>query len=159
MEENDDEEKIDPRLLQYPETVQFTGVSESSLKSTHVTSLAVVVAGVLIAINDFPAGLLLLVVFLLIVFGFEAWMMKKSVKRLRITLYLREDPVQAVEGSYRIGEVATGAIDTNMEEPNELGFRPAPKRRQLVWTFDSKQDAEVVATRLLEYLPREKAQN
>lgn len=159
MEEDDDDEKIDPRLLQYPETVQFTGVSETSLKSTHVTSLAVVVAGVLIAINDFPAGLLLLVVFLLIVFGFEAWMMKKSVKRLRITLYLREDPVQAVEGSYRIGEVATGAIDTNMEEPNELGFRPAPKRRQLVWTFDSKHDAEVVAKRLLEYLPREKAQN
>ncbi|MGI0080351.1 MAG: hypothetical protein ACRECH_12085 [Nitrososphaerales archaeon] len=160
MEEDDeDAEKIDPRLLQYPETVQFTGASVASLKSTHVISLAVVIAGLLIAINTYPAGLLLLVVFLAIVFGFEFWMMKKSVKVLRITLYLREDPVQAADGSYRIGEIETGAIDVDMEKSNELGFRPAPKHRQLVWTFDSEHDAEVTAKRLLEYLPRDKAQD
>ena len=145
--------------MQYPETVQFTGVTESSLKSVHVTSFAVVVAGVLIAINDYPAGLLLLILFLAIIFGFELWMMRRSVKIIRITLYLRRTPVQAAEGSYRIGEIAAGAIDMNMDSANELGFRPAPKHRLLVWTFDSNHDAEIVAKRLLEYLPRENARN
>lgn len=125
----------------------------------HVISFAVMVAGVLIAVNDYPAGLLLLIIFLVIVFGFELWMMRRSVKVLRITLYLRHSPVQAAEGSYRIGEIATGVIDTNMDRPNELGFRPAPKHRLLVWTFDSNHDAEIVAKRLLEYLPRDNARN
>ena len=157
--DDDEPSKIDPHLLQYPETVQFTGVVETSLKSTHITSLAVIAAGILIAFNDYPAGLLLLIAFLVIVLGFELWMMRKSVKSIRITLYLRENPVQALEGSYRVGEIATGAIDTQMDYPNEIGFRPAPKRRLLIWTFDSKQDAEIVAKRLLEYLPRDDHEN
>jgi hypothetical protein len=159
LKEDDVPEKVDPHLLEYPESVQFTGVSETSLKSVHVISVFFLAAGFLIALNTYPAGILLLLVFLLIVLGFEFWMGKKSIKTLRITLYLREDPVQAVEGKFRIGEIATGAIDTRMENPNELGFRPSPKHRQRVWTFDSKNDAEIVAKRLLEYLPRDNVQS
>ncbi len=154
-EGNEETGKIDSHLLQYPETVEFSGVVQSSLKTVHISSLAVIAAGILIAINDYPAGLLLLVVFLLIVLAFELWMIKKSVKKLRITLYLRENPVQAFEGRYQVGEIATGTIETQMDNPNELGFRAAPKRRLLTWTFDSRREAETVAKRLLEYLPKE----
>jgi hypothetical protein len=145
--------KIDPHFMEFPETVQFTGVVETSLKVVHITSLAIIVAGILIAIRDYPAGLILLMAFLAIVLGFEYWMMKKSLKKLRITLLLREDPVQALQGSYHVGAIVTGAIDNHMDNPNELGFRPAPNRRLLIWAFDSKADAEITAKRLLEYLP------
>jgi hypothetical protein len=40
-----------------------------------------------------------------------------------------------------------------MENPNELGYRAAPNRDLLVWTFDTREDAKIVAKRLLEYLP------
>ena len=42
-----------------------------------------------------------------------------------------------------------------MDNPNELGFRPSPKRNLLVWEFQSEDDARIVAKRLLEYLPKE----
>lgn len=144
-------------LSQYPEAVQFTGVMETSLKPVHFSSILLIIVGILVAISLYPTGLLLLVAFLVIVLLYESWMIRKSEREIRISLLLREDPVGAMQGSDRVGEISTGSIETEMEDPNKLGFRPAPDRELIVWTFDSKEDAQTVAKRLLEYLPRDNA--
>jgi hypothetical protein len=45
-----------------------------------------------------------------------------------------------------------------MENPKELGYRPALKKEMIVWTFDSIEDKQIVARRLMEYLPRDNTQ-
>ncbi len=148
-------EMSDSSLSNYPETVQFTGVVFSSLKQVHISAFLIALVGVLVTIQNPFVGLPLLFAFLLLILGVEAWMIRKSRKQIRITLYLRENPVQALQGMERIGEISSGSIDPDMDEPNELGFRPAPKRSLIVWKFDSKEDKEIAAKRLLEYLPRD----
>jgi hypothetical protein len=36
-----------------------------------------------------------------------------------------------------------------------LGYRPAPKKDLIVWTFDSENDKQIATKRLLEYLPKD----
>jgi hypothetical protein len=153
---SDSEESI-PERLEYPETVQFEGVVYSSLKQVHISAFLIILVGALVAYANPLVGLPLLIVFLILVLGIEAWMIRKSRKQLRLTLHLREDPVEATQGSYRVGAISTGSLDTEMDNPNELGFRPEPKRSMFTWTFDSVEDKEIVAKRLLEYLPRDSA--
>jgi cbb3-type cytochrome oxidase subunit 3 len=142
----------------YPESVQFEGVTYTSLKQVHISAFLIVLVGVLVAYANPLVGFPVLIAFLLLVLGVEAWMIRKSRKQLRITLHLRQNPVEATQGSYRIGTIASGSIDTDMENPNELGFRPAPNRNLIVWTFDSVEDKNVAAKRLLEYLPQDRAE-
>ena len=153
---NDAAKDSDSGLSQYPEAVQFTGVMKTSLKPVHFSSLLLITVGILVAISLYPTGLLLLIAFLVLVLLYESWMIRKSEREIRISLLLREDPVAAMQGSNRIGEISTGLVETEMEYPNELGFRPSPNRELIVWTFDSKEDAQLAAKRLLEYLPRDK---
>ncbi len=148
-------ENNEARLSEYPESVEFIGIGNASLKTVHIASLLVVTSGLVITIVDFPNGLLLLGAFLIIVFGFETFMIRRSRKSVTITLYLREDPVEAMEGLHSIGAIRSGTIDTEMDEPNELGFRPATDRDLLVWTFESENEKEIVAKRLLMYLQRD----
>ncbi len=153
---NDAGKDSDGGLSQYPEVVQFTGVMKTSLKPVHFSSLLLIIVGILVAISLYPTGLLLLIAFLVLVLLYESWMIRKSEREIRISLLLREDPVGAMQGLDRVGEISTGFIETGMEYPNELGFRPSSNRELIVWTFDSKEDAQLAAKRLLEYLPRDK---
>jgi hypothetical protein len=139
----------------YPETVQFEGVTYTSLKQVHISAFLIVLVGALVAFANPLVGFPILIAFLLLVLAVEAWMIRKSRKQLRITLHLRENPVEAMQGSYRVGSIASGSIDPEMDNPNELGFRPAPNRDLIVWTFDTIEDKNTAAKRLLEYLPRD----
>ncbi len=154
---SEDSEESVPERLEYPETVQFEGVVYSSLKQVHISAFLIILVGALVAYANPLVGFPLLIIFLILVMAIEAWMIRKSRKQLRLTLHLREDPVEATQGSYKVGAISTGSIDPDMDNPNELGFRPEPKRSLFTWTFDSVEDKEIVAKRLLEYLPRDSA--
>ncbi len=121
----------------------------------HISAGLIILVGVIVAVVAPPQGFLLLLVFLVIVLLVETWMIRRSTKQLRLTLNLREDPVEAFQGSYKVGSIDHGSIDPEMDNPNELGYRPAPKKDLIVWTFDSESDKEIVAKRLFEYLPRD----
>ena len=139
----------------YPEVVSFTGVGRSPLKQIHLIALSLVALGVIFAYVAPPGGYLLLLLFILIAAGYDLIFIRKSQRPVKISLYLRTNPVEAQFGEKKIGEILTGAIADDMEKLNELGFRPAPNRDLMIWTFDSPEDARFVAKRLLEYLPRD----
>jgi hypothetical protein len=153
------DEQNSRNLSEYPETVEFEGVVYTSLKQVHISAFLIVIVGALVAYANPLIGFPLLIVFLVLVLGIEAWMIRKSRKQLRLTLHLREDPVEATQGSYRIGSIATGSIDPNMDSENELGFRPAPNRSMFTWTFDSVEDKRAATKRFLEYLPLDSEPN
>jgi|GEM_PF-1615541 hypothetical protein len=154
-------EKITPkskdegRFEEFPETVDFVGVGNPSMKSVHLISAFVLGVGALITFLDFPSGLLLLAIFIVIVLGFEMLILRRSTRPVKITLHLRKDPVEASQGMFSLGPITMGAINTDMESPNELGFRPAPGKEIRVWTFRTKEEAQIVAKRLLQYLKRD----
>jgi hypothetical protein len=140
---------------EYPESVEFSGIGYTSLLQVHISAAMIILVGVIIAVVAPPQGFFLLLAFLVIVLLVETWMFRRSRKELRLTLRLREDPVEAFQGTYKVGSIDHGSIDPEMENPNELGYRPAPKKNLIVWTFDSENDKQIVAKRLLEYLPRD----
>jgi hypothetical protein len=144
-----------PSHQDYPDTVEFEGTVYTSLKQVHISGFLIALVGVIVAYSDPLLGFPVLIVFLLIVLAVEAWMIRKSRKQLRLTLHLLTDPVEATQGTYKVGVIEHGTIDTDMDAPNELGYRPAPKRSLITWTFDSVEDKEYAAKRLLEYLPRD----
>jgi hypothetical protein len=140
---------------EYPETVEFSGIGNTSLLQVHISAALIVAVGVILAIEAPPAGLFALILFLVFVLAVEMWMFRRSQKKLRLTLYLRENPVEAYQGDYKVGKIDHGSIEIDMDNPNDLGYRPAPKKNMIVWTFDSEHDKQIVAKRLLEYLPRD----
>jgi len=151
----DKSKTTDARYDEYPETVSFTGVGHASLKSIHLIAISLVVLGVVFAILAPPGGYILLALFILLAAGYDIVFIRKSEKPVRLDLKLRMNPVQAMFNERLMGEIASGAIDTEMDSPNELGYRPAPNKNLRVWIFDSEGDAKIVAKRLLEYLPRD----
>jgi len=155
-EEENKEGAVDSSLPSgYPETVEFSGIGNASLLQVHISAALIILVGIIIAIEVSPAGLFLLLVFLVLVLLIEAWMFRRSTKKLRIRLYLRENPVEAFSGNYRVGVIDHGTIEPGMDNLNELGYRPAPKKDLIVWTFDSAEDKEIAQRRLLEYLPKD----
>ena len=156
-ENNDSEDEDTDSFSEFPETIHFSGVGYTPLLQVHISSALIILVGVIIAIVAPPAGFILLLIFLVFVLLIEAWMFRRSPKKLRLTLHLREKPVEAYQGNYKVGTIAHGSIAPDMENPNELGYRPAPKKDLIVWTFDSESDKQAVAKRLLEYLSRDDA--
>jgi hypothetical protein len=160
-ESDDDEDKgsrdkeAEEPWSEYPETVEFSGIGYTPLLQVHISAFLIILVGVIIAIVLPPAGLLLLLGFLVFVLLVEAWMFHRSPKKLRLRMQLRENPVEAYQGDYKIGTIDHGTIDPDMDSPNELGYRPSPKKELIVWTFDSEKDKRIVEKRLLEYLQRD----
>lgn len=146
----------DKDLSSYPESVSFKGVGNISLRHIHLISLSVVVLGVVFAILAPPGGYIALLVFILIAAGYDIFFIRKSQEPVELTLYLRKDPVEAFYEERALGPIDKGVVVTDMDSPNELGFRAAPNRRLLIWEFESEDEAKMVAKRLLEYLPEEK---
>jgi hypothetical protein len=142
-------------LSQYPEVIEFEGIGNVSLLQIHIIAGSVVVLGVVFAILAPPGGYVALALFIIIATVYDLVFIRKSQKPVRIKLFLRTDPVQAMLGEAKIGEIKSGTLVMNMEKDNELGYRAAPNRQISIWIFDSTEDAETVAKRLLEYLPRE----
>jgi len=145
----------DPRYNAYPESVSFTGVGRASLKSIHIIAICLVALGVVFAILAPPGGSILLAIFILLAAGYDIVFIRNSQKPVRLELQLRTNPVQATLDERLMGEISSGTIETNMDSPNELGYRPAPNKDLRVWIFDSESDAKIAAKRLLEYLPRD----
>lgn len=152
LAQNDDE---DDSWAEYPETIEFSGIGYTPLLQVHISAFLIILVGVIIAVVVRPAGLILLLVFLVFVLLVEAWMFRRSPKKLRLTLHLRENPVEAFQGDYKVGSIDRGTVEPDMDNPNELGYRPTPKKELIVWTFDSENDKRIVEKRLLEYLSRE----
>jgi hypothetical protein len=139
----------------YPETVEFEGIGNVSLKHIHLIALSVVALGIIFAILAPPGGYVALAVFIVIAMGYDLFFIRRSQKPVRIQLHLQENPVSATMGENKVGEIRTGTLVTDMDRDNELGYRAAPNRQISVWVFDSPEDAKIAARRLLEYLPRE----
>ena len=121
------------RTNEYPEIVSFEGVGNASLVQINIIAVSVIILGVIFAILSPPGGYVALILLIL----------------------LRTNPVEASYGERKIGEIKGGTLVVDMENPNELGYRPAPNKRIAVWKFDSEKDAKIVAKRLLEYLSKE----
>lgn len=155
MDETNESGNSNEFRTEYPEKVEFSGIGYTSLLQVHISATLIVLVGVIIAVVAPPQGLFLLLAFLVFVLLVEMWMFRRSRKELRLTLYLRENPVEAFQDTYKIGTIDHGSIDPEMDNPNELGYRPAPKKDLIVWTFDSESDKQIVVKRLLEYLPRD----
>jgi len=145
----------DPHYNSYPETVSFTGVGHASLKSIHLIAISLVALGVVFAIIAPPGGYILLAAFILLAAGYDIVFIRKSQNPVKLELQLRMNPVQATFNERLMGEIVSGTIETDMDSPNELGYRPAPNKDLRVWIFDSESDAKIAAKRLLEYLPRD----
>jgi hypothetical protein len=157
QKEGDNIDDDDTNKFTYPEKVEFSGIGYTSLLQVHISAALIILVGVIVAIVDSPQGLFLLLAFLVIVFLIEIWMIRRSRKELRLTLYLRENPVEAYQGTFKVGSIDHGSIDPEMDSPSELGYRPSPKKDLIIWTFDSEQDKQIAAKRLLEYLPLDDA--
>jgi hypothetical protein len=142
-------------LSEYPEVISFKGIGNISLKEIHLIALSLIALGIVFAILAPPGGYIALGFFILLAAGYDMIFLRKSVKPIRISLYLRKDPVEATYQDKKIGQIKNGTIITDMERSNELGFRPAPNRKVLIWEFQSEDDARITARRLLEYLPLE----
>ncbi len=141
---------------EYPEVVEFQGIGNISLRQIHLITLSVVVLGVVFAILAPPGGYIALLFFILLAAGYDIVFLRKSQKPVRISLHLRKDPVEATYKDNKVGEIKNGTITTEMDKPNEIGYRPTPNAKLLIWDFKSEEDARVVAKRLLEYIPEEK---
>jgi len=140
---------------EYPEVVEFQGIGNISMKQIHLIALSLVCLGVAFAILAPPGGYIALFLFILIAAGYDMIFLRKSQKPVNISLHLRNDPVEATFKEKKLGQIKNGTIVTDLDDPKELGFRPAPSRKMLVWEFRSEDDARIVAKRLLEYLPKE----
>ncbi|MHB1867454.1 MAG: hypothetical protein ACYCPP_00740 [Nitrososphaerales archaeon] len=140
---------------EYPEVVEFQGIGNISLKQIHLIALSLVCLGVAFAILAPPGGYIALFLFILLAAGYDMIFLRKSQNPVNISLHLRNDPVEATFKEKKLGQIKNGTIITDMDDPRELGFRPAPNRKFLVWEFRSEDDAKIVAKRLLEYLPKE----
>jgi hypothetical protein len=140
---------------EYPEVISFEGIGNASLLQIHIIAASVVALGIIFAILAPPGGYIALGFFVLLAAAYDLFFIRKSQKRVRVTLYLRTNPVEAAYGERKIGEIRSGSLVLDMDNPTELGFRPAPNRRLAVWRFDSEADAKIVAKRLLKYLPKE----
>ena len=114
----------------YPQVVSFSGIGNASLKQIHAIALSVVLLGVVFAILAPPGGYVALGIFIVLAAGYDLIFIRKSQKPVRVSLYLRKDPVEATYENRKIGQIKTGFVVTDMENPNELGFRPAPNRRR-----------------------------
>jgi len=139
----------------YPEEISFVGIGNASLLQIHIIAASVVALGIVFAILAPPGGYVALGFFILLAAAYDLVFIRKSQKPVRVSLYLRTNPVEASYGERKIGEIKSGSLIVDMENPDELGFRAAPNRRIAVWKFVSEADAKIVAKRLLEYLPRE----
>lgn len=142
-------------LSEYPEVVEFQGVGNVSLLQIHLIASAVVILGIIFAILAPPGGYVALAFFIVLAAGYDLIFIRKSQKPVRISLHLRTDPVEATFRGNKIGEIKSGILVLDVDGPNELGYRSAPNRKVAIWTFDSEDDAKIVAKRLLEYLPKE----
>ena len=142
-------------MADYPEVVTFEGIGDIPMLQHHIIALSLVTLGVVFAIVAPPGGYVALAVFIVIATGYDLVFIGKSMKPVRISLFLRTTPVKAMLGDYPLGEIKTGTIIEDMGNPRELGYRPAPNKKVKVWTFDLEEDAKLVAQRMLEYLPRE----
>jgi hypothetical protein len=151
----DQNKTTDPHYDAYPETVSFTGIGRASLKSIHLIAISLVALGVVFAILAPPGGYILLAIFILLAAGYDIVFIRKSQNPVRLDLQLRMNPVQATFNERLMGEITSGTIETDMDNANELGYRPAPNKELRVWIFDSESDAKIAAKRLLEYLPRD----
>ena len=140
---------------EYPEVVEFQGVGNISMKQIHLIALSLVCLGVAFAILAPPGGYIALFLFILLAAGYDMIFLRKSLKPVNISLYLRNDPVEATFKDKKLGQIKNGTIVTDLDDPKELGFRPARSHKMLVWEFRSEVDARIVAKRLLEYLPKE----
>jgi hypothetical protein len=143
------------RFSGFPEEITFTATGRTSLKDVHLIALSVVVVGFLFAIIAPPEGYILFAIFVLLAAGYDILFLRKSQKPLKVSLFLRTDPVEAQFSGSRIGEIRVGTIVTDMDEPNELGFRPEPGKKINIWHFETEEDARIVAKRLGMYLPFE----
>lgn len=143
-------------LSQYPEVVEFRGVGNVSLLEVHLIAICVVALGVVFAVLAPPGGYAALVIFIIIAAGYDIFFIRKSQRPVTIKLHLRTDPVEAMMGDQKIGEIKSGTLILDMDNPNELGYRASPNRQISAWIFDSPDDAKIAAKRLLEYLPQEK---
>ncbi len=141
---------------EYPEVVEFQGPRNTSMKQIHLIALSLVCLGVVFAILAPPGGYIALIIFILIATGYDLIFLRKSQKPVQVVLYLRKDPVEASYHDEYIGQITSGTIVTKMDDPRELGFRPGPKQKLLIWEFKSEEDTKNAAKRLLEYLPEEK---
>ncbi len=144
-------------LSEFPESVEFEGIGNVSLLQIHLIALAVVALGVVFAVLAPPGGYIALVIFIIVALLYDLFFLRRSQRPVRVTLFLRTDPVQACFGENKIGEIKSGTLVTDMENENELGYRATPNRQLSVWVFDTPKDAKIAARRLLEYLPLEKA--
>jgi hypothetical protein len=140
---------------EYPEVIEFQGIGDISLKQIHLIALSVVGLGVVLAALAPPGGYIALGLFILLAAGYDMIFLRKSQNPVKISLYLRKDPVEATYQEKKLGQLTSGTIVTEMESPNELGYRASPSRRLSVWEFQSENDARIVAKRLLEYLQKE----
>lgn len=159
MLKDENNESSSESFSEYPDVVEFSGIGFTSLLQVHISAALIVIVGVILAIDAPPEGLFALIAFLIFILGIEMWMFRRSQKKLRLALHLRENPVEAYQGDYKVGAIDHGTIETEMDNPNDLGYRPAPKKNLIVWTFDSEKDKQIVARRLLEYLPRDNIEN
>lgn len=140
---------------EYPEVIDFEGVGYVSLKHIHLIALSLVILGVVFSILAPPGGYIALAVFILLAAGYDLFFLKRSQKPVTVSLYLRKDPVEATLGDKKLGEIKSGAIITDMDDPKVLGFRPTPSSKIVVWEFQTEEDAKIVSKRLLEYLQKE----
>jgi hypothetical protein len=146
---------IDRDLSQYPEEVEFQGIGNASLLQIHLIATSVIVLGIIFAILAPPGGYIALAFFIVLAAGYDIVFIRKSQKPVWIVLHLRTNPVEATFRGNKIGEIKTGHLVLDMDNPNELGYRIAPNKKLSVWTFESEEDATIVAKRLLEYLLKE----
>lgn len=146
------DDDVDSKFSEFPEVVTFEGIGEASLKQIHLIALSLVALGVIFAVLAPPGGYILLIIFILIAAGYDMVFIRKSQRPVKLSLLLRTDPVEAMYDEKKMGEIKSGTIVTDMENPDELGFRPAPNKDLLVWKFDSEDSAKIVAKRLSMYL-------
>lgn len=140
------------RFTEYPEIVSFEGIGKASLRQIHLIAVSLIALGLVFVIFAPPGGYIILGLFIAIAAAYDMIFMRKSQRPVNVSLYLRKDPVEALYGDTKLGEIRIGSIVVNMENPNELGYRPEPEKGLFVWIFDSKETAKIVAKRLSMYL-------
>lgn len=141
---------------EYPEVVDFEGIGNASLKHIHLIALSLVGLGVVFSILAPPGGYVALAVFILLAAGYDLFFLRRSQRPVTVSLYLRKNPVEATHLDKKLGEIKSGTIVTDLDNPRELGFRPTPGSKLVIWEFESEEDAKIVTKRLLEYLQEEK---
>ena len=75
------------------------------------------------------AATLLCAFFILLAAGYDIIFLRKSQKPVKVSLYLRKDPVEATYKDNKVGEIKNGTIVTDMDKPNEIGYRTLSQRQ------------------------------